>query len=174
MKRKYVKDYVTDETGQRRFRYTGKYYHHEISKQRRKKMGIIQILIAGIEIILLVAAGFMDCPGMYTFYVLLPMVCMLLPIIYYMIGSYSFIRNDSPMERFQYEESFHRMMKSVAGGLFFNIVALCGDIILVIRNISRWETYEELILLALLFILTAVNIYAAGYQNRLLKQVTEV
>lgn len=172
MKRRYVKDYKR-EADTEHFYYTGTYYTHSLDKEICKQNGRRQLFGAAAEMLLLVGAGFLNSPGTYTWYVILPMVGMFFPITYYMMGTWAFMHGGNRMEEYQYEESFVRMMKCTAIGLFLNLFALCGDVFLIVRSVGIWKGYSEYLLLTSLVILAVLNGTAFVSHSRLMKQIEQ-
>ena len=53
MRKKHVRDYVADQSVEGGYRYIGEYYIDKIEPVLRKKIGLVNILIAVIELILI-------------------------------------------------------------------------------------------------------------------------
>lgn len=172
MKKRYVKDYKFGSDA-KHFHYVGAYYVHGLDKRMRQKSGGVQLLAAAVEILLLVGVGFLNSPGTYTMYVIVPMLCMFFPILYYMMGTWNFMHCESRMERYQYDSSFLRMTKCAAAGLFLNLFALLGDVLLIVRNAKAWEEYSEYLLLTALVIMGVMNYTALAWHRYLMKQVRQ-
>ncbi len=171
MKRRFVKDYAAAEGETKSFRYIGTYYVHRLEQTHRRKNGAFQLLAAVMEIMLLTGVCFFDSPGTYTPYVILPMVCMFFPAVYYILGTWAFMHCEQQMERYAYEGSFGRMMRAVYGACVLNLLALCGDVFLIVRNVRTWKEYSEYILLTVLVLLAVINYTAVVYHRHLMKQV---
>ena len=77
MNKKYVKDYVADETVYGGYRYTGIYYVDSINDDQRKKLGMTHLLIGVLQMILVLLAASINCIGNRTIYVVIPMECTL-------------------------------------------------------------------------------------------------
>ena len=88
MKKKYVKDYVSD--GKGAYRYQGKYYQSRILEEERKKQGKIQILYGIVCLILILAALCIPCAGNKTVYIVIPLEATLVCLWGYSLAKSSF------------------------------------------------------------------------------------
>ena len=164
MKRQNIKDYVPDESNEKGFRYTGDYFVHEIEEKQKKKSAIIQIVSALAEMILILAAASVNCIGNRTVYVVIPLECTLLCAVYYIMGSYAYLKCGNRMEKNQYENAFVRPVQSVTVALIFDLFAICGELVVIFRKGSG-EGYAEYLLFTLLIVLLIVNVIAWKWQR---------
>lgn len=173
MNKKYVKDYVPDSSGKNQYHYIGDYFLHDLDPVEQKKKGTIQVLLGLLEILVILAAGCINCHGTKTVYVVIPFEFMILCAVFYIMGSWNFRTCGQRMERAQYETSFQRMVEMVAIGFFLNLFALLGDVVLILMNRNTWTDYSELILFVILVALLICNFFAFRYHRELMKHITE-
>ena len=171
MRKKFVKDYVSNPEGKERFRYTGDYYIFQMEEGQRKQRVLIQCLAAAAEAVLLLAAGMLNSPGSYQIYIVIPYICMILPVLYYLAGSIKLLKVPCRMERYQYEESLLRMMKAVIAGFFLSILTLLGDGVFLTFGQEDINKKTETLFFLLMVALAVINYMGLLYHNRMMKQV---
>lgn len=172
--KRYADDYETiietDERGREKkvAVYRGDYYaidaeEKDIKKFRRNSL----ILIVGI-IMLHIAGGFVDNPGMYAFYVALPYVIIFLPLYFMMAGG---LRLPGEKRKFRRDEiglSFERAWKSNRFALILLGVVLIAEIVFLIW-FARGEILREVAFMAAeLFAL--IGSYVLFQQQRSMKE----
>ena len=170
MKKKFVRDYKR-KAGETQFSYVGDYYIFHMEETEKKRRAVRQTLFAAVQIILLIAAGFLNSPGSYKAYIVLPYLCMILPLIYYMTGAVGFAGIPEKMEKRQYEVTVFRMTKSVVAVFFLSILTVGADIVFLIRNRSEIELLPEMLFLGIMMLVAVMSYAALRYHNRMQKQV---
>lgn len=173
MKKGYIKDYVPDESSEKGVRYVGKYYITDISAEQRRKGGLLQIIGALIEIILVLTAVSLNCMGNYKVYIVIPMEITLFCILYYITGSYAYLKCDSRMEKLTYEKAFMKTVQSVTIAVIFNIFSLIGEAALIIQNYHNMQGYGDYTFLVMMLIILVINIAAFNRHRKLASQVRQ-
>jgi len=152
--KRYADDYETiiekDERGREKkvAVYRGCYYvidaeEKEINKFRRSSL----ILIVAI-IILHIAGGFIDNPGMYAFYVALPYVSIFLPLYFMIAGGLRMPGENRKFRRDEIGLSFERIRKSNRFALILLGIVLVGEIVFLIW-FARGEILLEVVFIAI-------------------------
>lgn len=170
MKRKFVQDYKR-RSGEDKFSYEGDYYIFYMEETDKKKRSVIQLVFAVLQMVLIVIAGLLNSPGSYKVYIVLPYLCMILPLIYYTMGAVGFFRIPERMEKHQYEMTIFRMMKSILAIFFLCIFTVGADGIFLIRNKENAATLSEGIFLAIMIVLAVMDYVALVYHNKMYKSV---
>lgn len=170
MKRKFVQDYKR-KLGEDKFSYEGDYYIFHIEETEKKKRCAVQIIFVVVQMILIVAAGLLNSPGSYKAYIVLPYLCMILPLIYYMMGAVGFIRIPERMEKHQYEATIFRMMKSIVAVFFLCVFTVVADGVFLIRNKDTIDAVSEGIFLVVMVVLAIMDYAALIYHNKMYKSV---
>lgn len=166
MEKKFVRDYKRKD-GKNQFIYVGDYYIFSMKDAEKKKRCIFQLLFSVLQLILLVAAGFLNSPGSYKAYIVLPYLCMMLPLIYYMTGSVGFAGAPEKMEKLQYERTLFRMLKSAVAEFFLSILVVCADAIFFIRNRKEIGIMPEGLFLGIMLILAVMSYRAVVYHHQM-------
>lgn len=170
MRKSFVKDYTLDPKGG--YKYTGEYYLLQIDSAERGKRSGFHILFAVVQIVLLIIAGTLNSPGSYQFAIVLPYMCILLPMLYYLLGSFRFLKAPVRMERKIYQESVIRMFRSVAAAFFLNFFVVAADGVFLLQQIEKSNAGAELIFFGIMLGLAAANYAALIYHSRMKKMVT--
>ncbi len=173
MKKEHLKDYVPDESCERGVRYVGEYYVTEIPAEQRRKSGLLQIIGALIEIVLVLIAVSLNCMGNYKIYIVIPMEITLFCILYYITGSYAYLKCENRMEKLTYEKAFMKTVQSVTIALIFNIFSLVGEAVLIIQNFRSMKGYGDYTFLIMMLIILIINITAFNWHRKLAKQVRQ-
>lgn len=173
MKRRFVKDYVSNQEGKERFRYVGNYYIFSMEQDRRNKRCVQQLIFALVQLILIVTAGFLNSPGSYKLYIVLPYLSMILPLLYYVMGSISFRKAPTRMQRHEYDVSIFRLMKSVLGLFFLSFFTMVGDTVFLVLEADVVQQKAEIVFYIIMIILMIMNYIALLAHNRMMKQVQE-
>lgn len=171
MEKKFVQDYKKKE-GEDQFSYVGDYYIFSMEETEKKRRSVFQILFVVIQMILIVTAGFLNSPGTYKIYIVLPYLCMILPLMYYLMGAVSFTRIPKKMEKRQYEVTLFRMMKSIIAIVLLCTFTVGADGIFLMRNRDKIEKIPESLFLGIMIILAVMDYVALIRQNQLQKCVT--
>ena len=170
MKKCFLRDYVLDPDNPGGYRYVGSYYFCTVSDKNRRKNGILQLIGGILELLFGLVAVSIHCLGNFKIAVVIPVECILICIVLYMTGSYSYMTSPDKMEKSTYEKAFLRTVQSTAVGLVLNAFALVAQVVVIIRNISSLEGYGDYILLGMLAILFVCNLATLKYHRGLYKQ----
>lgn len=173
MKKGYMKDYVPDKDSERGVRYVGEYYVTDIPDDKRRRDGLLQIVGAFVEIILILIAVSLNCIGNYKVYIVIPMEITLFCILYYISGSYSYFKCDKRMEKLTYEKAFMRTVQSVTIAMIFNVFSLIGEAVLIIQNFKAMEGYGDYTFLIMILLVLVINISAFNWHRKLASQVRQ-
>lgn len=173
MKKKYVKDYVADETVEGGYRYTGIYYTDNISDNQRKKLGVSHLLIGVLQVVLVLLATSINCIGNRTIYVVIPMECTLFCALNLCLGAYTFLKSSNRMELRQYEGSYQRMVQSVTIAFFLNIGSVIGQIYIIAKGMQYNGMVSEYLLLVAILLMTVINGIEWKWQKTRIAQVTQ-
>lgn len=170
MKKRFVQDYKRKD-GENQFSYVGDYYIFCMGKNEKRRRSILQVVFAVLQMVLLVAAGLLNSPGSYKIYIVLPYLCMILPLIYYIMGAVGFAHIPEKMEKHQYEVTLLRMMKSVLAIFFLCILTVGVDGIFLIKNKDKIGAIPESLFLGIMMVLAVMDYAALRYHNRMQKRV---
>lgn len=170
MKKKFVQDYKR-KAGEEKFSYVGDYYIFYMEEAEKKRRAVFQVLFATLQLVLLVVAGLLNSPGSYKVYIVLPYLCMILPLIYYIMGAVGFARIPEKMEKHQYEVTMFRMMKSILAIFFLCVFTVCADGIFLMNNKNEIDAMTEILFWGIMIVLAVMDYVALVYHNRLQKRV---
>lgn len=170
MKRKFVQDYKRKD-GENQFSYVGDYYIFCMEETEKRRRSVFQIVFALVQMFFLVVAGLLNSPGSYKVYIVLPYLCMILPLIYYIMGAVGFSRIPERMEKHQYEVTLLRMMKSVLAIFFLCIFTVGADGIFLIKNKDEIGAIPEALFFGIMIVLAVMDYAALIYHNRMQKGV---
>ena len=173
MKKGYIKDYVPDKDSERGVRYVGEYYITDIPDDKRRRDGWLQIVGAFVEIILILIAVSLNCMGNYKVNIVIPMEITLFCILYYITGSYAYLKCDKRMEKLTYEKAFMRTVQSVTIAIIFNVFSLIGETVLIIQNFKSMEGYGDCTFLIMILLVLVMNIAAFNRHRKLASQVRQ-
>ena len=151
MKKKYVKDYVSD--GKGAYRYQGKYYQSRILEEERKKQGKIQILYGNVCLILILAALCIPCAGNKTVYIVIPLEATLVCLWGYLTGSFALLKMQDMMEQKDYDKAYQGPIQSLTVAIIFYIFSLGGQMIGVLMDSSKRSSGDIYFAMILGFIL---------------------
>ncbi len=167
MKKKDLKNYKVDETSKRGVRYVGVYYTTDMPKEARRKSGLAQIAAGILEVLLIFIAVAMNCMGTRTFYVVIPLECILFCAMYYVIGAHAFYRSDDRMEQKTFDKAIDNPIQIVTVAIILNLISLIGQIILIIRKAALITGYRDYILLVLIIVLLGLHLMMWSHQRKL-------
>lgn len=151
MKKKYVKDYVSD--GKGAYRYQGIYYRSRILEDERKKQGKIQILYGIVCLILIFSALCIPCTGNKTVYIVIPLEVTLVCLWGYLTGSFALLKVQDRMEQKDYDKAYQSPMQSLTIAIIFYIFSLGGQMTGVLMESSKRSSGDIYFAMILGFIL---------------------
>ena len=114
--------------------------------------------------VLLLGYLFFGDRGTYVLYVLLPAICALMPLAYWMSGAFTLLRSREKMTRLQRETGPERVLHSAAGCLILSGMAALGESIRLLVT-GRWAA--ELLSLSLLAGAAIAALMAVRFFSRL-------
>lgn len=170
MKKKYVKDYVSD--GKGAYQYQGKYYLSHISEEERKKQGKIQILYGISCLILLLLALCIPCNGNQTIYVVIPLEITFICLWGYLTGSFSLLKMENRMEQKDYDKAYQGPVQSLTVAILLYIFSLGGQVIGILGNPFKKSSGDVYFAMILGFILV-MSCVVWNRQRKLMHHVTE-
>lgn len=157
MRKNSIKNYVLDETDKRKVRYVGQYYVTEIPADRRRKGGICKLLAGALELLLILAAISVNCLGCRKVYIVLPLELILFCGLYYLLGAYAYLKSSDRMEQKVFDKAYSNPVQVVTVALILNLIALIGQIVLVIRQADEMTGYGDYIFGAILLVLLGLH-----------------
>ncbi len=170
MKRRYLKDYIRDDSGG--FRYTGRFYCTAISDEERRRKGFMGIAGGMLGIVLILAAISVNCLGNRTLYVVLPLEFSLLCYGYYLSGVITFFKAANRMELRIYEGAYLRTIQSLTIALLLQLFSLMGELFLIVRY--KGSTGEgEFFLLFWILLILGLGLILWRRQRKLTNGVSE-
>ncbi len=167
MKKNSLKNYKVDDTSKRGVRYVGVYYTAELPAKERQRNGMVRMAAGFLEILLIFAAIAMNCAGTRTFYVVIPLECILFCAMYYLIGAYTFYRSDDRMEQRAFEKAIESPIQIMTVAIILNVISFVGQSVLIIRKAAELAGYRDYILLVLIFVILMLHIMMWRYQKKL-------
>ena len=173
MKKKYVKDYVADETVEGGYRYTGVYYADGLDTEIRKKNGWIHLIVGVLQIVFVFVAASINCVGNRTIYVVVPMECTLFCALNLCLGAYTFLKTKNRMELHLYEGSYVKMTQAAAVAFFLNIGSVIGQIVVLLTGDHIYGLFNEIILLVALILMGVVNFAEWMWQRKMISLVNK-
>ena len=173
MKKKYVKDYIADETVEGGYRYTGVYYTDNLAPDIRKKNGFIHLIIGILTIVFVLLAASINCMGNRTIYVVIPMECTLFCALNLCLGAYTFLKSSNRMELHQYEGSYLKMVQTVTVAFFLNVGSLIGQIVVIVKGVYEFGVLNEILLFLALILMAVINALEWMWQRKLISLVVK-
>jgi uncharacterized membrane protein len=171
--KKYLEDYVPDtkviDKGKliNEVKYMGDYYEYRLSSAEYKKMRIIILIALVITTFIFAATGFLNNSGSRCIYVLLPYICMFLPLTYLFR---SYIRIPKELQRMEYaiyDKCYNRVKFSLVGIIAASITTVMGDIIFIIRNARDIALMKEVSFCIANIVIVVISILLLKYHNRI-------
>ena len=170
MKKRYLKDYVSDETG--RLQYRGKYYISQMSEEESKKEGRVQFFYGIGCLILLLAALCIPCQGNQTIYIVIPVEISLICFWVQLTGSLKLMKSERRMEEKDYDKVYQSPVQALTIAIILYVFSLGGEIIgILMDNTVRrnGDIYFTMILL-MVFVISCV---VWNRRRKLIHYVTE-
>lgn len=162
--KKYRDDYemvaMQDENGQETLRpvYRGVYFEVSLEEPSLHKLRRTSLGLAAGILILQIAAGFLNNPGMYQFYISLPYVFSFLFLFYLAQGIWRIPKQKRPYRRQEVDLSFNRMKSASRMLLVMLVIGILGEIFfLTLNQIGDYQGLELVYLL--LEVLAAVMVF---------------
>ena len=170
MKKKYVKDYVSD--GKGAYKYQGKYYHSRISAEERKKQGKIQILYGISCLILLLLALCIPCNGNQTVYIVIPLEITLICLWGYLTGSLALLKVEGRMEQKDYDKVYQGPIQSLTVAIFLYTFSLGGHVIGILMKTSK-RSDGDIYFSMVLGIILVISCVVWNRQRKIMHYVAE-
>lgn len=170
MKKKYVKDYVSD--GKGAYQYRGKYYYSAISEEERKKQGKMQILYGISCLLMILLALCIPCNGNQTVYIVIPLEITLVCLWGYMTGSFALLRMQERMEQKDYDKAYQGPMQSLTVAIIFYIFSLGGQVIGILMETTK-RTAGDIYFAMILGFILVMSCVVWNRQRKIMHYVTE-
>ena len=171
MKRKYVKDYIPDDTADGSYRYVGEYYYSHKLKEERVKSGKKQLLFGLGTLLFLFALLFIPSIGATTLYVVLPIEIMMICFVPYCIGSYALLSVEDMMERRFYEKAYENPIQILTVTLILEFFCILGQALGVL--FYQGITLEDLFLQVGLIVHFIISFCCWNSQRKEMKTVVK-
>jgi hypothetical protein len=171
--KKYSKDYIVDSQkiykGNKldEIQYTGDYYVFQLNTVEYKKMRIIILEYLIFLTVLYVTGGMLNNSGSFCVYVLLPYICIILPLSY--LGR-SYIRIPKEIKKMEYviyDKCYNRVKFSIVGIITASITTVIGDVIFILRNMMNIIILKEVIFCIINVCIVVTSILLLQYHNRI-------
>lgn len=174
MKKKYLKDYLPEEGRGEKFsyKYVGKYYFCERTKEERVKSAKRQIIYTAVTLLILIVILCIPALGTQTLYVVLPLELILLCHGYYFLGSFELLRVEEKMEQRFYDRVFERPIQALTVSLILEFFSLTGEIFGVLLRKPAGK--EDMILVILLILHLPVSAVLWNRQRKEMHQIKEI
>lgn len=171
MKKNNIKNYTLDASAQNGIRYVGQYYVTDIPDKQRRKGGICQLAAGLAELLLIMLAISVNGIGCHTVYIIIPLELILFCSLYYLIGSYTYMRSSDRMEQKVYDKAYSNPVQIVTVAIVLNLISLAGQTILVIRNVQEFTDNRDYVFLAIILVLFMLHIWMWKHQKSLFERV---
>lgn len=173
MKRKYIKDYVSDGKGE--YHYSGKYYISRQSQEERKKASVIQSAYSIACFILIFVALGIPCQGNRTIYVVIPMELTMVCQAYFFLGSLALGRwqdKEGRMEQKDYDKMYQGPMQVLTIATILYLFSLGGQVIgMFMKNVT--EGNGDLFFCMILVFILLLSVFMWNRQKKGMHTVTE-
>lgn len=173
MKKKYVKDYVSDGKGE--YQYHGKYYVSHMSYEERKKEGLIQTIYS-IACFLLILLGLsIPCRGNQTIYVVIPMELTMICQAYFLLGSLALGKwksKEGRMEQKEYDKMYQGPIQVLTIAIILYIFSLGGQVIglFMATDVGRGG---DVIFCMILILILVLSVVMWNRQRKMMHMVAE-
>ncbi|MBQ8816477.1 MAG: hypothetical protein IJZ84_04250 [Lachnospiraceae bacterium] len=169
--KKNLKNYELDEKSKNGVRYVGQYYIPNMTGPERRKSGTLQMLAGAVELLLIILAISVNCQGIRTIYVIIPLELILFCSLFYLMGAYRLFSSGDRMEQKTYDKAIANPVQIVAIATVLNFISCLGQIVLVIRKAGESFGYADYIFLAIIIVLLALHIFMWKHQRVLYNKV---
>ncbi|MFA9378519.1 MAG: hypothetical protein ACERKZ_17495 [Lachnotalea sp.] len=171
--KKYYTDYVSNfkvkdnKKEAEELEYSGDYYEFILSYNEYQKMRIIILLTVIITASIFILVGFLNNSGSFCIYVLLPYICILLPLTY-LIRSYIRIpKEKKKMEYAIYDKCYIRVKFSLVGLITASLTTVIGNFIFIVRNVNHIIFMKEVSFCIANILIVILSILLLIYHNRI-------
>lgn len=152
--------------------YEGDYYRLELQKEDRKKAVVLNIIVSIGMMVLFVLAGLVNNEGTRKVYIVLPYICIFMPLFYMFIGACSFAGVPERMQFAHYDRSLCRSRRSCIGAMVLAAIVFLLDLIYTIANHSTVVMGREILFLACMAGLLLAGIGYMGLYKKYFSKVT--
>lgn len=173
MKKRYLKDYISDSKITKNGRianevkYIGDYYEFQLEEKEYKKMRLILLGSTLLIFVLFLLAGLLNGDGSFKFYILMPYICIFLPLLFLLQGYLSTPRKRKQMEYAVYDRSYLKVKFSLVGLIAASSVTVLGDIVFIFREIKQINLTYEISFCILNLAIVIISIATLIYHNRI-------
>lgn len=169
MNKKYIKDYIPDDTKEGSYRYVGEYYFSSYSKEERVKSAKKQLLFGGFSLLILFLLLFIPGMGTRTLYVVIPLEIMLICFAYYCTGSFALLSVEDRMEKRFYDKAYENPIQMLTIALILEFLSISGLVIGVF--ILQGITPEDTLLFSGLTVHLVFSFFVWNRQRREMEKV---
>lgn len=160
---KYRKDYK----GINEISYTGDYYEFHLTDAEYKKMRSLIFASMIVFVLIFAAAGFLNNRGSFCIYVLLPYLCIFLPLTFLIRGYIRIPKQSQPMEYAIYDKCYNRVKFSFVGIMMASMAAGIGDVVFIIKNAQEINLIKEGSFCIANIAIAGISIFLLRYHNRI-------
>ncbi len=169
--KKNLKNYELDDKAENGVRYVGRYYISDMTGPQRRKSGVLQMLAGAVELLLIIFAISVNCQGIRTIYVVIPLELILFCTLFYLMGAYRLFTSGDRLEQRTYDKAVANPVQIVTVAMVLNFISCLGQIILVIRKAGESFGYGDYIFLAMIIVLLVLHILMWKHQRWIYNQV---
>ena len=123
--------------------YTGTYYYFSILEAEKKKTIKKQFFLTITILCFFLIGGMLNNGGSRMFYIVLPYICLFLPIVYLLMGVVNFITTPPKMEFGTYDKSIMRIKRTSKGIKWISSYVFIGNCIFLISQGKDLDWFSE-------------------------------
>ena len=168
---KRLKDYELDDKAENGIRYVGRYYISELTDSERRKSSVLQMVAGIVEFLLIFFAISVNCQGVRTIYVVIPLELILFCAFFYMSGAYRLFVSGDKLEQKSYDKAISNPIQIVTVAILLNFIACLGQIVVVTRKTGESFGYGDYIFLAIIIVLLVLHGFMWRHQKWLYSKV---
>lgn len=165
MSKKYKKDYTITKKD---ILYTGDYYTSAIDAGNKKKIVLQCILALALLTALFLGAGFLNNDGSRNFFIVMPFIFLVLPMLYFGMGIYHLCRVGERMEFAQMDKSIGRLYRCAVGMQVLSAYLCAADFMFLFFRFREIRLIREVIFFLIMTVYLVFGIYI-GKKTRKIK-----
>lgn len=170
LKKRYIKDYVPNETGD--LQYRGKYYLSKLSEEECRSEGLKQILFSIACLLMVFVALCIPSKGSQTIYIVIPLEITLVCLWVQLSGSMQLFKAEKRMEQKDYDKAYQSPVQALTVAIFLYIFSLGGQMITSFMNRAGQNRYDIYFGMDLIGILV-ISVVAWNRRRKLMHTVWE-
>lgn len=133
--------------------YMGDYYSLAISDEERKKTIKVQSFLVGIMVMFFILGGLINNDASWEFYVMLPYICLFLPIAYLIMGLVGVMKIPHKMENATYDQSIARVVKTSKIVKWISSYVVIADVLFMLINRQSIAWLREIVFLCIVAVI---------------------